>query len=409
MDALNLRANRAKSANRALRVVVALSACFSLGAGYRTENFVVTAPTASLARDIGDAAERYREELAVEWLGQALPRWAQPCPITAAIKSGAGGKTSFMFERGVPFNWIMEIQGSPERILDSVLPHEITHTIFATHFGRPLPRWADEGACTTVEHPSERARQDEMLLQYMKTDPPRSIPFNQMYRMTEYPHDIMPLYAQGHSVARFLLYQGGKRKFVDYVGRGMQTEDWDNATREFYGYRDLSELQLSWVKWVGSGSPRLGDDSTTALVSRIATPNPSSLTIRTPLPPLLRPMNKEMDSVKSMDHASTTKATFVTSTASAPSWYAGRQGSKPQELVHDRNLKAASAQQPMPSTDRDNSLTPRSLLPPPTYDPMATRNDTSPNELQWRNVPAAAAERRAPLYFDAPVSNQLLR
>ena len=37
------------------------------------------------------------------------------------------------------------------RILDSVLPHEITHTIFATHFGQPLPRWADEGACTTVD------------------------------------------------------------------------------------------------------------------------------------------------------------------------------------------------------------------------------------------------------------------
>ncbi len=33
----------------------------------------------------------------------------------------------------------MEVIGTPERILDSVLPHEVTHTILATYFGRPLP------------------------------------------------------------------------------------------------------------------------------------------------------------------------------------------------------------------------------------------------------------------------------
>ena len=64
----------------------------------------------------------------------------------------------------------MHIQGSRERILDSVLPHEITHTIFATHFGRPLPRWADEGACTTVEHVSEKAKQDNFLIQFLTPD-----------------------------------------------------------------------------------------------------------------------------------------------------------------------------------------------------------------------------------------------
>ena len=53
------------------------------------------------------------------------------------------------------FGWDMKIQGSEERVLDSVLPHEVTHTIFASHFRQPLPRWADEGACTTVEHVSE--------------------------------------------------------------------------------------------------------------------------------------------------------------------------------------------------------------------------------------------------------------
>jgi len=292
-----------------LSLFLSLFASAALGAGYRTENFIVTAPSRTLAKEIGDAAEQYRRDLAYEWLGEALPRWSQPCPISAEVgRMGAGGATSFMFERGVPFGWRMSVQGSRERILDSVLPHEVTHTIFATHFGRPLPRWADEGACTTVEHDSERDRQEDMLIQFLKSNPPRSIPFNKMYRMTEYPHDILPLYAQGHSVARFLLQHGGKRKFVDYVGIGMQSEDWDGVTREFYGYRDLSELQLDWIDWVSKGSPKFGDEqngqngrSAPALASsrpRLAQPAASTLTLTTPLPPLLRPTDKEMESVR---------------------------------------------------------------------------------------------------------------
>lgn len=126
--------------------VFILPANMLFAAGYRTANFVVEAPSPQLAQKIGDAAEQYRHDLAIEWIGQPLPRWSQPCPITAEVAPtlGAGGATSFVFDRGEVFNWTMTIQGSEERILDSVLPHEVTHTIFASHFRQPLPRWADE-------------------------------------------------------------------------------------------------------------------------------------------------------------------------------------------------------------------------------------------------------------------------
>ncbi|HJS08271.1 MAG TPA: hypothetical protein VJ809_11455, partial [Pirellulales bacterium] len=129
-------------------------------AGYKTTNFVVSAPTPQLAKEIGDKAEMWRKELSILWLGKEMPPWAKPCPIHAQLASGAGGATSFVFDRGEVFGWRMNIQGSRERILDSVLPHEVTHTIFASHFRQPLPRWADEGACTTVEHRSEIAKQE---------------------------------------------------------------------------------------------------------------------------------------------------------------------------------------------------------------------------------------------------------
>ena len=116
------------------------------GAGScRSQHFVVTAATPQLAREVCEAAERFRHDLALEWLGRELPPWKDMCPIKVQVgpQLGAGGATCFTFVNGEPRDWSMEIQGSRERILDSVLPHEITHTIFATHFGRPLPRWAD--------------------------------------------------------------------------------------------------------------------------------------------------------------------------------------------------------------------------------------------------------------------------
>jgi hypothetical protein len=238
---------------RILRPIVAICALFSLGASYRTEFFIVSAPTPQLAQEIGQYAEHYRRTLAVEWLGKELPPWSDPCPIQVQVSPnlGAGGATSFMFRGTQPFGWRMTIQGSRERILDSVLPHEITHTIFATHFGRPLPRWADEGACTTVEHSAERHKQEQLLIQFLTTN--RGIAFNQMFAMMEYPTDMLPLYSQGYALAQFFIAQGGKRKFVQYVGEGMRTNNWTATTRKYYGYESLSDLQVTWVEWIRSG------------------------------------------------------------------------------------------------------------------------------------------------------------
>jgi len=163
----------------------------------------------------------------------------------------------------------MSLQGSRERVLDSVLPHEITHTIFATHFGRPLPRWADEGACTTVEHPSERAKQERLLYHHLKTG--RGIAFNRMFRMTEYPADILPLYSQGYSLARFLIAQGGRQRFVKYVGDGLDSNNWTGATKRHYGFKNLSELQLTWLDWVRHDSPEFSNPRKATSQTRIAT------------------------------------------------------------------------------------------------------------------------------------------
>ncbi len=249
-------------------LILFINSAHRCSAQYRTTNFVVTAPQPALAKQVGDLAEKYRNDLAVRWLGQPLPKWPQPCPIQVEIQPHAGGETSFAFQPGAdgrsqPFDWRMKIYGSPERILDSVLPHEITHTIFATHYGRPLPRWADEGACTTVEHSVEKEKNHRMLMQFLNSN--RGIPFNHMFAMKQYPRDILPLYAQGYSLAKYLIMQRGHRHFVNFVGEGMEQEvpgqesqTWNQVTKKYYGFNDLSDLQVRWLLWVKKGSNPIG-------------------------------------------------------------------------------------------------------------------------------------------------------
>lgn len=241
---------------RLIRVVfVAAMLLVSLGASHRSPNFVVTARTPDLAARIAQASEKYRHDLAISWLGEAMPNWSAPCKMTVQVGPdlGAGGATTFVFDDGEVYGWQMSIQGSEQRIFDSVLPHEITHMIFASHFRQPLPRWADEGAATSVECASERARYRRMLQRFLRTG--RGISFSRMFAMKEYPRDVMPLYAQGFTLAEFLLARGGRKRYVAYIEDGLNSGDWSAATRRHYGIDDLGTLQGQWLAWVGQGCP----------------------------------------------------------------------------------------------------------------------------------------------------------
>lgn len=255
MEAAMRRAVMPQAVMRA--VLLAATLLVSMGARQKTANFIIETADPAFAQQAAQAAEKYRHDLAVEWLGHAMPNWSQPCVITIQVGAhlGAGGATTFVFDRGEVFGWRMSIQGSAERVLDSVLPHEITHMIFASHFRQPLPRWADEGGATSVEHASERNKHRQMLNQFLRTG--RGIAFSQMFAMTEYPQDIMPLYAQGYSLADFLIQAGGRRKFVEFLGDGLKNDDWSGALSRHYAIQDLGSLQNTWLAWVQQGCPRL--------------------------------------------------------------------------------------------------------------------------------------------------------
>jgi len=243
--------------SRCLPLLLVVLLFSSMGAGARSRNFIVETGNPALDRQVAQAAETYRRDLAVAWLGKTMPDWSTPCVMTVRVGPhlGAGGATTFMFDRGEVFGWRMSIQGPRERILDSVLPHEITHMILASHFRRPLPRWADEGAATSVECAAERDKHYRMLKEFLCTR--RGIAFGKMFAMTEYPPDVMPLYAQGFSLVDYLIQQGGRRKFIAFLEDGLANNHWSAAIDRHYDLGNLGQLQNRWVAWVREGHPHL--------------------------------------------------------------------------------------------------------------------------------------------------------
>jgi hypothetical protein len=273
---------------RKFAICIALAALLSCGANYRTQNFLVTASNPTLAKKVGDQAEGYRKQLALYWLGRELPAWQDVCPIEviAGPNREANGVTNFVFMQGTVGRWQMRVEGTEERVLDSVLPHEITHTVLASHFapmGKPVPRWADEGACTTVEHIAERSKFDKLLIRYLHSG--QGFSFQDLYHIKDYPADPLPLYAQGYSVVSFLVAQGGPRKFVDYLQTGMSTNDWAQATEKFYQYDGLGHLKKNWLAWVADGGGEVSNYAAVPAASEVVIAAATS----TPLSKLTEP------------------------------------------------------------------------------------------------------------------------
>jgi RNA polymerase sigma factor (sigma-70 family) len=229
----------------------------------RTPNFQVDAPTRRIAQLVAEAAERHRKTQAVRWLGQELAPWPAPCPIEVKIGPGrahgaTAGATSFEFDHGKVKSQRMTLEGSLENLLASALPHEVTHTVLAHHFGRPLPRWADEGAALLSEDEEEQQRHERLACQILNT-PDRAIPLRRLIGMREFPADVMALYAEGFSLTRFLVKDRNHQTFLAFVKQGSRDpSSWDEAVRRHYGYRNVEALEEAWIASLRLDRPKAG-------------------------------------------------------------------------------------------------------------------------------------------------------
>jgi hypothetical protein len=255
--------------------LVLIAPAVASAASYDTANFTTEAPTPELAKKFGDMAEFYRKEKALEWTGREMPQWARRCPLQVQITQGsAGGATTFTFgqDAGKPVvtSIRMEIRGDAKQLLNSVLPHEVTHTVLAHYFGRPVPRWADEGGSVLSENDEERFNHDVRCRELLNAG--RGIRLRVLFRMTEYPRDMIVLYAQGYSISQYLVKKGGdgkegRGKLLQFLGQGMQgntAESWNAAANRVYGFDTVDALEEAWLTALKTPPSRVAARDTTA-------------------------------------------------------------------------------------------------------------------------------------------------
>jgi hypothetical protein len=234
--------------NPALFLLLATTCSQAPEVTHRTRNFVVYAEEAAIAKQVGQLAESHRTTLAKRWLGKKPPDWSSPCRIDVTLSlERIEGVTSVSFSDGAVVSLRVKVKGPLNRILNGPLPHELTHAIFAHHFGFQAPRWADEGGAILSEDSVQGERQGKSFQQILADE--RQIPLRRFLALRDYPADMQCLYAQGHSVSSFLVDAKGHRTFLAFIREGMDN-GWDEAVRGQFGYDSVEDLEEAWLRWV---------------------------------------------------------------------------------------------------------------------------------------------------------------
>lgn len=229
-------------------------------AGHETPNFIVDAASPELAREIAGTAEQLRESLAIEWLGRPLPKWSAPCRINVSVGETAGhGSTTFQFERGEVYGWEMQLAGPREAMLADHLPHEIMHTLLASHFRRPLDRWVSEGLAQAVESAPVRAAKLQRVRQAVADQKHR--PLRKLIR-GEVSNGAGELHqAQSLTLVLYLLHLRGHAELIACISDAAD-DGWRAAIREHYGIQNLKELENGWLAWMnGTADGRVKSQS----------------------------------------------------------------------------------------------------------------------------------------------------
>ena len=233
---------------RAGSVLMALGFAWSLPAAtYRSANFEVTADSAELAREFALEAEKWRATLARRWLNQPLAKWDDVCRIGVTTRlTGGTGWTDYHFLGGRLVRVGIRLEGPSERLLEYVLPHELTHAVLVTALGEALPRWADEGAAMLSESKSQKHRHRLRAHELLKAG--NLIPLGELLETADYPAEKSQLhafYAESFTVCEFLINKGGPVRFLQFVQDG-HTDGWNRAILRHYKLQDAEALERAF-------------------------------------------------------------------------------------------------------------------------------------------------------------------
>lgn len=221
--------------------------------------------TSAAAEQVARRAEGTRVEMARKWFGTPGEEWTPKCDIFL-FNSAAEYVQQRKVAQGTPGHSRIECDRVSHKIvnrrvdlhcegfgwLETVLPHEITHVVVATHYGSPqVPRWADEGIAVLAEPAGILEKHRANLLKCLKQGG-GAFPVSELMELQNYPaapERISAFYAQSVALVEFLSKQKGPVAFGQFLRDAGQV-GYKTALTQHYGFQDYADLQNRWVQHV---------------------------------------------------------------------------------------------------------------------------------------------------------------
>jgi hypothetical protein len=135
------------------------------------------------------------------------------------------------------------------RLLEDVLPHELTHAL--TNGGGPLPLWISEGLAVSSERERTRAA---AIARYRATSREGgALAIREIVRLRGYPAagDVQSFYDGATALAAFFIERGGRERLLA-AGRRAGAGALEPALEEAYGFADMDELAPAFESWLGA-------------------------------------------------------------------------------------------------------------------------------------------------------------
>jgi hypothetical protein len=138
-------------------------------------------------------------------------------------------------------------------LVHAVLPHEISHILFASELGTVTPPlWADEGIAVLSETDSAKHAHERNLDNSFESGTWFSA--EQLMTMKGYPanehRDLF--YAASVSLVEFLVSHGGSQRFLEFV-RSASASGYEAALRRAFGISSYNQLDMLWSQHIRMG------------------------------------------------------------------------------------------------------------------------------------------------------------
>jgi hypothetical protein len=237
----------------------------------------VVGPTPASVRAIGNEAAFQRKEVSERWLGKESPEPRHAIVIGWKPDGPPGGVSELTFSDGRLDKVTVRLRGPLQTSLEDQLAREMTHVVLAESIGRPLPRWAADGASRLAESATSQAEHDGYCRAMLRDG--TAFRLSWLFQFNQDTKNQRHVVAEEHSVTRFLLTRKAALKnpvmddipylaelsrnqdrpeaaFLAFAQLGAEG-DWDKAAKAIYGFDDVAALERAWIGWLNTPESRL--------------------------------------------------------------------------------------------------------------------------------------------------------